>query len=166
MKKGSLYTFGFDRAGAWFDYADGSRSAVVFDELAEDIRVRLMAHGWKQKLADGAAIPRDQETGRSATVADKINAMQAIAGRIAAGVWAAAGGGGGASSEKMMLVRALAEFSGKSLEDAREFVDGKTKAQQTALATNPKIKAILDRIREESVAMVDSDELLDGFMDE
>lgn len=166
MAKGTLYTFSATLDGASMAYADGSVDSVQWSELTDQIRAHLMAHGWKQKVADGAAKSRDPETGRSATDGEKISAMRAIAQRLAAGVWAVTGGGGGASSEKMLLIRALAEFSGKSLDDARAFVDGKTKAQQTALAANAKIKTIVDRLRADSVSMVDSDELLDGFMDE
>lgn len=166
MAKGTLYTFSASIDGASMVYADGSSDAVQWSDLTDQIRAHLMAHGWKQKVADGAAKSRDPETGRSATDGEKISAMRAIAQRLAAGVWAIAGGGGGASSEKMLLIRALAEFSGKSLDDARAFVEGKTKTQQTALTANVKIRSIVDRMRAESVSMVDSDELLDGFMDE
>lgn len=166
MAKGTLYTFGANENVAWLDFNDGSRAMVEFDQLSSDMAHKLMAHGWKQKVVDAAAKSRDPETGRSAADWEKIEAMKAVAGRILAGVWATVGGGGGVTSEKMFLIRALAEFSGKSMEEAKAFVEGKTKAQQTALAQNAKIKSIIERMRAATIQGVDSDELLDGFLDD
>lgn len=167
MAKGTLYTFSASMVGARMDYADGTADAIVWEDTTPEIRAALMAHGWKQKVADGAAIPRDTETGRSATTAEKIAAMRAIAARLASGLWnAAGGGGGGQSSAKALLIRAMAEFSGKTIEQAREYIESRTKTQQAALAVNPRIKPIIDRLQEETVSGLDSDELLDGFMDE
>jgi hypothetical protein len=165
-KTGTLYTFEQDMAGAELRFNDGSRVEVGFQELPEGMLEKLAGHGWKQKVVDAAAKSRDPETGRSATDAEKIAAMKAVHERIMAGIWAAAGGGGGLGSEKMLLVRALAEFSGKGLEEAKEFINGKTKAQQSALMGNSKIKTIIDRMREQITGDVDSDELLDGFLDD
>src|ERR1700745_2473137 len=54
---------------------------VSVAELSESIKAQLILHGLKQKICDAAAIPRNPETGRSATPKEKFDAMQAVAAR-------------------------------------------------------------------------------------
>lgn len=163
MAKGTLYTFTYANGEGTFGFNDGSSVTIPRNALTAEVEERALFHGIKQKVADAAAIPRDTVTGRSANDADKIRAMRAVVERLLAGTWAVSGGGG-VSSDKMFLIRAMAEYSGKSLEEAREFVEDKTKTQQTALMGNAKIKPIIDRMRAESVGNIDSDDLLEEFV--
>lgn len=116
-------------------------------------------HGLKQKICDAAAISRDPETGRSATTETKFRAMHAVYARIMAGEWNAKRGEG--TTTGGLLFRALCLlYPTKDADQIREFLAGKSKQEQAALRANPKIAAIIDEIRAESVDGVDSDELL------
>lgn len=163
MKRNALYTYDGTETAGQFTFGSGEVIAVKLADLEPRIVEQLAMHGWKQKVADAAAKGRDPETGRAASDAEKVAAMMAVADRIAAGQWAAAGGGGGVS----LVVMALAELSGKPIAEAREYYAGKTKAEQTALAANARVKAIVDRLTAERVERldVDSDALLDEFAD-
>lgn len=143
--------------------ANGAVFFVAPYDLTPEVRDYATLHGLKQKLVDAAAISRNLETGRAASVDDKVAAVRVVYERLLAGQWNApregAGGGGG------LLFRALCRmYAGKKDEDAiREFLEGKTDAEKTALRKNPKVAAIIDDIRAESgkAASIDTDELLD-----
>ena len=144
-------------------FANGERLEVVAGNLTPEIRDYATMHGLKQKLVDAAAISRNPDTGRAATVADKYDAVKAVFDRLQAGQWNAPREGAGASGG--LLFRALCRmYAGKKDEEAiREFLEGKTDAEKTALRKNPKVAAIIDEIRAESgkAASIDTDELLD-----
>lgn len=138
-------------------------------ELAESVSLAATLHGLKQKICDAAAISRDPETGRPASVRDKYEAMRAVAERLLAGEWNArrgdgtgAGAGGGG-----LLARALVRFTGKTPEAIREFLAGKSRAEHTALRGNPKIAAIIDEIKAErgGAGDVDTDAMLGELLD-
>ena len=62
-----------------------------------------------------------------------------------------------------VLVRALVEHTGKTVEQIKAFLAGKSQAEKVALRNNPKIKPIVDRIESEKAAKktsVDTDALL------
>jgi MoxR-like ATPase len=162
--RGELYTYSADEVGATMSYADGEVDRIIWADLSEEIKLKLLAHGTKQKITDASAKSRDPKTGRSVSAEDKIGYMRAVVEQLREGLWARSGGGGSGSSEKLLLIRALAQFAGKSLEAARDYIDGKSKTEQAALAANPKIRVIIDKMREQTLVGVDSDELLDGFM--
>lgn len=147
------------------EFANGKRITIDGGALETDIYTRAAAHGLKQKLVDAAAISRNPETGRSATVDDKYNAVYEVYQRLLNGEWnknrESAGGVSGG-----LLFRALCRlYDRKTPEDIREFLDGKSKAEHAALRANPKIAAIIDTIRAERVSGVDSDDLLDELAD-
>jgi len=162
MAKTTLYQYAANAAGAQFLFADGTERSVKWEDLSADIMLRLAAHGLKQKVADGAAIPRDVETGRSATNDDKIGAMVAILQRVAAGEWNANREGGG--NVGGLLLRALVEmYPAKTREQLADFLATKTDKEKAAMRGNPKVAAIIERIKLEAgrAEGIDSDELLD-----
>lgn len=141
-------------------FANGETLIMRGDTLNSDVQQYAMMHGLKQKLVDAAAISRNPETGRAATVEDKFQAVKAVYDRLLAGQWNATreGGGGGG-----LLFKALCRMYGnKSPEQIAAFLAGKTDAEKTALRKNPKIAAIIEAIRAETgkAANVDTDELL------
>ncbi len=144
-----------------FECINGQRVVVAADSLAEGIQLHAMLHGIKQKLIDAAAISRNPETGRSATPDDKWNALREVFDRITgdAPTWNKVREGGGGSGG--LLFAALCRlYPAKTPETLREFLAGKSPAEQAALRANPKISTIIDQIRAERGAAVDSDELL------
>ena len=63
-----------------------------------------------------------------------------------------------------VLVRALVEHTGKTVEAIKAFLANKSQAEKVALRNNPKVKPIVDRIESEKAAKkssVDTDALLD-----
>lgn len=143
-------------------FSNGSEVFIDAEGLSEEMRNAAMMHGLKQKLVDAAAISRDTETGRSATIEDKYNAVFEVAERLRAGEWnkKAEGGGGSVS----LLARAIAELQGKPLDVVRPWLDAKTKEERAALKKNPRVAAIILRMQAEAAANAkggaDSDSLL------
>lgn len=145
-------------------FADTSTLVVQVGDLSADIIAQATLHGLKQKLVDAAAISRDPETGRSASLADKANAVREVAERLASGEWnkRRADGEGGAGG---LLLRALIRMKPeRTRAQLEEFLTGKSKAEQAALRANPKVAAVIETIRAESAkGTVDTDSMLDGI---
>ena len=76
-------------------------------------------HGWKQRIVDGAAISRDDVTGKPASPTDKLAAMQSLAEHYMSGAegWSRAGTGGGGKS---ITLEAIARVSFKGDYEAAE----------------------------------------------
>lgn len=165
MAKTQLYQYAANSVGAQFTLADGSAMQLEWATVSPDIMLRLAAHGLKQKVADGAAIPRDTETGRSATDSEKIAAMRAIFARLLLGEWSAVREGGGNIGG--LLLRALIElYPTKTREQLVEFLAGKSDKDKAALRANPKVATIIERIKAESAAIsIDTDAMLDELAD-
>ena len=163
-KRQSLYAFSFDGGVARFDFPglDVPGMAVEVGSLAPAIVAQLTAHGFKQKVADAAAIERDPDTGRPATAATKAARMRAVFDRLVAGEWRATGEGGATGG---LLFRALCELyeGAKTPEAIRAYLATKTDKQKAALRANAKVAPIIERLRAEAgnISEVDSDELLD-----
>lgn len=146
-------------------FANKKQITVNAETLDADIVNRAVMHGLKQKLVDAAAISRNPDTGATASIVDKYNAVYEVYQRLLNGEWNKNREGGGGVSGGL-LFRALCRlYDRKTPEAIREFLDGKTKVEQSALRANPKIAAIIDEIRAERVSGVDSDDLLDELND-
>ena len=143
-------------------FANGKTLTIGKDDLTEEQRTRALLRGVKEKLVDAAAISCNPETGRSATIDDKYNAVKAVYDRLLAGQWNAAREGGGGGSGGLLFKALCRMYSNKSPEQIAAFLAGKTDADKTALRKNPKIAAIIEAIRAETgkAANIDTDELL------
>ena len=142
-------------------FANGETLTLRGDALNADIQQYALMHGLKQKLVDAAAISRNPENGRAATIEDKFAAVKAVYDRLLAGQWNATREGGGQSGG--LLFKALCRlYSNKSPEQIAAFLAGKTDADKTALRKNPKVAAIIEELRAETgkAANIDTDELL------
>ena len=142
-------------------FANGETLIMRGDTLNSDVQQYAMMHGLKQKLVDAAAISRNPENGRAATIEDKFAAVKAVYDRLLAGQWNATREGGGQSGG--LLFKALCRmYSTKSPEQIAAFLAGKTDAEKTALRQNPKVASIIEAIRAETgrAANIDTDELL------
>lgn len=146
-------------------FANGKTIKVVADALETGIKARATMHGLKQKLVDAAAISRNPDTGATASIEDKYNAVYEVYQRLLNGEWNKNREGGGGVSGGLLFRALCRMYDRKTPEAIREFLDGKTKAEQSALRANPKIAAIIDEIRAERVSGVDSDDLLDELND-
>lgn len=141
-------------------FANGQGLVLQVGDLSPAIIGQAVMHGLKQKLVDAAAIARNPDTGRSATVNDKYEAVKAVYDRLLAGQWNAirTGEGGGNGG---LLFRALVKmYDGrKTPADIREFLEGKTDAEKAALRKNPKVAAIIETLR--AAPDTDTDAMLD-----
>ena len=149
----------------------GETLTADIQTLSPAIIAQLIAHGLKQKVVDAAAISRNPETGRTASVQDKWEAASAVFDRVVnQGQWnAVREGGGGGAGEGGLLVRALVQVYGKTTEQIKAYLDGKTDAEKAALRGHAKIAPVIAKIREADnarkagAAKVDADELLAGL---
>lgn len=144
--------------GLRLTFAHGETLEITQGQLSADIRAYALIHGLKQKLVDAAAISRNTETGRAASVADKFDAVKEVYDRLLSGEWnKRREGGAGASGG--LLFRALCRmYEGKkTADDIKTFLDAKTDAEKAALRKNSKVAAIIEEIRMESAKPGDAD---------
>lgn len=143
-------------------FANGETLTMRGDALNSDVQQYAMMHGLKQKLVDAAAISRNPETGRAATIEDKFQAVKVVYDRLLAGQWNATREGGGGQSGGLLFKALCRMYTTKSPEQIAAFLAGKTDADKTALRKNPKVAAIIEAIRAEQgkAANIDTDELL------
>lgn len=142
-----------------------SAIVVAIDALTPSITTMATLHGLKQKIVDAAAIARNPDTGRSASVSDKYAAMEEVAARLISGEWNKIRGDGTTGAGGLLFRALCIAYGQKNPADIKTFLDGKTKAEQAALRKNPKIAAIIDTLREEDSGDVDTDEMLNELED-
>lgn len=123
---------------------------VDADSLSEAVYRQAVVHGLKQKLVDAAAISRNTETGASATIQDKYEAVKEVAERLLAGEWnkrREAGAAGTGGLLKLALTRLYeGRMSGEQLD---AWLTAKTDKEKAALRKNPKVAEIIEQIRAE-----------------
>ena len=151
-------------------FSNGQTLAVDANALSPDIQQQAMMHGLKQKLIDAAAIARDPDTGRTATIDDKFAAVRDVYDRITAAdgsTWNKIRANGEAGGNKGgLLARAMMRLTSKSRTEITEFLDAKSKDEIAALRKNPRIAEIIAQLQVEqaNTSDVDSDALLDSLM--
>ena len=94
-------------------FSNGKVLEVDVSTLAADITLQATLHGMKQKLVDAAAIGRNTDTGRSAPIDDKYDAVQEVFDRVVGqGLWNKSRGDGSGSNKgsKSFLCEALMEL--------------------------------------------------------
>lgn len=147
--------------GVLFEFADGRLITVTADDLSQAILEHAVWHGLKQKIGDAAALSRNPDTGRSATLDDKHDAMLAVLEQLKSGHWNKPREGSGGSTGGL-LAQAIANLRGKPVAAIREWLAGKSKEEQAALRANAKIAEEIARIQASRVSDdIDSDALLD-----
>lgn len=122
--------------------------------LPDNLLAKFAAHGAEQKLGDEIAGLNDVE--------DCVLAVDELIDRLYNGEWSVKREANGMAGTSV-LVRALVEHTGKSLEQIKQFLSGKSQAEKVALRNNPKIKPIVERIEAEKAskkANVDTDAML------
>jgi len=120
----------------------------------QELRDRFTGHGMEQKYGDECAGVDD--------VDDMVLAVDDLDGRIQRTEWTVKREGGGFGGTSVLL-RALVEFSGRTAEQVKEFLTGKSQAEKLALRNSPKLKPIVDRLESEKAAKgakVDTEALL------
>lgn len=140
--------------------------------LSTEICKLLTFHGLGQKVKDSAALPYKRPDGsfRKPTPREKFEAMRATVQHLILGEWSAAREASGG-----FLFRALNELQPGRFAKVAEFDEMVEKAAEqkgvtkkaiiASLESNPRVKPIIDRMKAEMVGDVDSDEVLDGFLE-
>lgn len=131
-------------------FANGAALSLDSLALTPEITRAAIMHGLKQKLVDAAAIARNPETGRSATIEDKYEAVKTVYDRLLAGLWNAPRGEGGAPSGGYLLQALCRLYPAKSVENLRAFLEGKTDKEKAALRKNPRVAEIIEAIKAEN----------------
>lgn len=132
-------------------FGNGESLSIDPATLSDEIRTAAMLHGLKQKLGDAAAISRNPDTGRSASLSDKIAAVREVFARITTpdGTWNKVRESGEGSGNGGLLFRALCNlYAGKRTpEQITAFLAGKTEAEKAALRKTAPVAAEIERIR-------------------
>jgi hypothetical protein len=131
-------------------FANGNILTMDAGTLSNEIAAAAIMHGLKQKLVDAAAIARNPETGRSATIEDKYEAVKTVYDRLLSGLWNAPRGEGGAPSGGYLLQALCRLYPAKSVENLRAFLEGKTDKEKAALRKNPRVAEIIEAIKAEN----------------
>ena len=122
--------------------------------IPDNLLNKFAAHGAEQKLGD--------EIAGLAEIDDCVLAIDELIDRLYNGDWSVKRESSGMAGTSV-LVRALVEHTGKTVEQIKAFLAGKSQAEKVALRNNPKIKPIIERIESEKAAKktsVDTDALL------
>ena len=122
--------------------------------LPDNLLNKFAAHGAEQKLGDEIAGLNDVE--------DCVLAVDELIDRLYNGEWSVKREANGMAGTSV-LVRALVEHTGKTVDAIKQFLSGKSQAEKVALRNNPKIKPIVERIEAEKAskkANVDTDAML------
>ena len=145
-----------------FTFSDGRALLIEPWRLSDTIRHAAVVHGLKAKLVDAAAIARNPDTGRSATIDDKYDAVREIYDRITSpdGTWNKVRGDGTGSAGSGLLVRALMQLFGKTRAEVDAKLAGMTKEQRAAMPGNKRVAEVMAQLRA-AQSSIDSDELLD-----
>lgn len=141
-------------------FADGDQLILSPSMVAGEIQMHAMMHGFKQKLVDAAAIARNTDTGKAATLADKKAAVGEVYARLLAGEWNKVREGGG-NVGGLLLAALVRLYPGKPADDLKAWLDGKTDAEKAALRVSPKVAPIIAEIKAERVKdMPDTGDML------
>lgn len=137
--------------GLRLTFSHGASIELRVTELSPSIIMQATLHGLKQKLVDAAAISRDPETGRAATIETKFGAVREVFQRLLAGEWNKTREGGGATGG--ILLRALMRMQPTKTRDAlTAWLEPKTDKEKAALRANPRIATIIETIKSEDAA--------------
>lgn len=102
-----------------FDFKNGQTRTILAGTLDPSIQLQAIGHGLSQKIGD--------ETAGEEDVDDMVVAVDSIIDRLGNGSWTAprAAGSGDSFSGASIVIKALAEVTGKSAEDIKAFLQAK-----------------------------------------
>jgi len=140
-----------DKVAVRLDFRNGETRLFT---IPDNLLTKFAAHGAEQKLGDEIAGLTDTE--------DCVLAVDELIDRLYNGEWSVKREANGMAGTSV-LVRALVEHTGKTLDAIKQFLAGKSQAEKVALRNNPKIKPIVERIEAEKASKktnVDTDAML------
>jgi hypothetical protein len=123
------------------DFRNGeTRTFFVSDSLM----YKFAAHGAEQKLGDEVAGVED--------VDDMVIGIDQLIDRLDQGDWSVRRESGNGLAGTSILMKALIEYSGKTKEEIKAFLSGKSQAEKLALRQSAQLKPIVDRLESEKAA--------------
>lgn len=143
--------------GVRFDFVNGETRTLLFSELGETIAAYGLGHGIAQKAGDEYSGVKE--------IDDIVLAVDEIFTRLRNGEWGSAKGAGDSTAGASIVIKAIAEATGKDIAFVKTFLQGKldkAKAAGEKLSRqelynsfrNPATKtgAIIKRLEEEKLA--------------
>ena len=150
-----------------FDFINGKTKSM---RLPDSLLKKFAAHGALQKVGDAAAGEKD--------VDDMVEAVDSTIKQLEAGEWNVRREAGGFSGVSL-VIRAIAEVTGKDIETVKAGIEKKLEALQAggkpttrqslyaSFRQNPKVAAVIQRLESEKVKKaagdLDAEELLAGI---
>ena len=147
-----------------FDFRNGETYLFA---VPHDLILEFAGHGASQKLGDETAT-----TDKEVTTEDLVLWVTELGERLTDTKlslddrWTSRRESGGFAGTSILL-KALVEKSGKTVEVMRGWLKGKTQQEKMALRAHPTLKQIVERLEAEKVskgAKIDTDSLLDEIM--
>lgn len=141
QKSNSVITHRVDGPVIVFSVIGVGEIELNTENLHTDVAARAAIHGMIQRISDAAAIPRDPETGKSATPQEKYDAMAALVAHYESGTaeWSRVGQGTG--EPRGQLFRALCVvYPNRAQSEIREWLNGKSKAEQATMRATQKVR--------------------------
>lgn len=144
------------------DYRNGATRSVVLTELAASIQLNLLGHGGSQKIGDSAA--------GEDSVDDMVLACDKTIEMLQSGKWGVERGTGDSFKGGSVVIKALVEVTGKSIDAIKAFVEKKLEtlkvsrqALYASFRADPKVGPVIERLEKEAAkpASVDTSGLLD-----
>lgn len=140
-----------------FYFANGEMRAFT---CPPELLVKAAAHGLSQKIGDAFAGVSE--------VDDCVQAFDEMVERLGKGEWNAEREVSGGVSGYSVLARALAELSGKTMDEVKAKLATLSAKEKLQLRSNARLKPIIQRMEEEKAAKskgdpVDTDSILDSL---
>lgn len=120
VDKTSLIDVAAGTAAVRFDFRNGKTITLVADELTAETQLTALAHGLSQKVGDEWSGTKDIE--------DIVLTAEAIVTRLKKDGWSAPREAGDSLSGASVVIRAIVEATGKTVEAVKAFLDGKIEA--------------------------------------
>ena len=136
-------------------FSNGETLVIDATTLSSDIQAQATLHGLKQKLVDAAAISRNPDTGRTASVDDKYNAVKEVYDRLLSGQWNKIRDGGTGNGGLLFRAMCIA-YPAKTAEAIREYLATKSPAQHAEMRKTEKLAAIIATLRTAKTTADDS----------
>ncbi len=147
-----------------FSFADGETLEIDASTLEDSVRRMAVMFGLQRKIINGAAIARDTATGKSATIAEKREAMRAIVEQLQQGQWNRQRGDGTPRDKGGLLLDALCTMQPDKPRDAiRAWLAGLSPDAVKQLRKNPRVQLAIATIKAKD-SDASGDELLDGLL--
>ena len=107
-------------AAVRFDFRNGKTITLAANELTPETQLTALAHGLSQKVGDEWSGTKDIE--------DIVLTAEAIVTRLKKDGWSAPREAGDSLSGASVVIRAIVEATGKTVEAVKAFLDGKIEA--------------------------------------